>query len=137
MFAIHTRCPRNGAPWDGRIKSTSSFAISRRDSRYTANESFLRASFTENVPEEQLLMNPLRRASCQLAPPADGQAGSLPYEFRNEPHSDFSRADSSAVNCPRTTSGSVFAVGTSTTATEFEGAGESAFAAGRLVGVAE
>src|SRR5262249_372703 len=30
----------------------------RRLLENTANESFLRASFTENVPEEQLLMNP-------------------------------------------------------------------------------
>ena len=27
----------------------------------TAHTSFLRASFTENVPEEQLLMNPLKK----------------------------------------------------------------------------
>lgn len=34
----------------------------RRLLENTANESFLRASFTENVPEEQLLMNPLSKS---------------------------------------------------------------------------
>src|SRR5207247_9568126 len=33
----------------------------RRLLENTANESFLRASFTEHVPEEQLLMNPLTK----------------------------------------------------------------------------
>src|SRR5207302_10452245 len=34
----------------------------RRLLENTANESFLRASFTEHVPEEKLLMNPLEKA---------------------------------------------------------------------------
>src|SRR5438874_13090255 len=34
----------------------------RRLLENTANDSFLRASFTEHVPEEQLLMNPLEKA---------------------------------------------------------------------------
>src|SRR5207245_1591187 len=42
----------------------------RRLLENTANESFLRASFMEHVPEEQLLMNPLTRAR----PRADGLA---------------------------------------------------------------
>src|SRR5439155_5162773 len=42
----------------------------RRLLENTANESFLRASFTEHVPEEQLLMNPLTRAR----PRPDGMA---------------------------------------------------------------
>jgi RHH-type proline utilization regulon transcriptional repressor/proline dehydrogenase/delta 1-pyrroline-5-carboxylate dehydrogenase len=63
----------------------------RRLLENTANESFLRASLTERVPEEQLLMNPSRSANGPLtaspAPPRDGTA------FRNEPVTDFSRAE--------------------------------------------
>ncbi|HEY7314962.1 MAG TPA: proline dehydrogenase family protein [Gemmataceae bacterium] len=40
----------------------------RRLLENTANESFLRASFTEHVPEEKLLRNPLEVASDGLAP---------------------------------------------------------------------
>jgi RHH-type proline utilization regulon transcriptional repressor/proline dehydrogenase/delta 1-pyrroline-5-carboxylate dehydrogenase len=43
----------------------------RRLLENTANESFLRASFTEHVPEEQLLMNPLAKGGTAHA---DGQA---------------------------------------------------------------
>jgi RHH-type proline utilization regulon transcriptional repressor/proline dehydrogenase/delta 1-pyrroline-5-carboxylate dehydrogenase len=66
----------------------------RRLLENTANESFLRASFTEHVPEEVLLMNPVQRAAlyghgngaAARAEPADG--------LRNEPVTDFSRAES-------------------------------------------
>src|SRR5438874_11935554 len=62
----------------------------RRLLENTANESFLRASFMEHAPEEQLLMNPLTRAR----PRADGLARPLgPAPFANEPLSDFSRED--------------------------------------------
>jgi RHH-type proline utilization regulon transcriptional repressor/proline dehydrogenase/delta 1-pyrroline-5-carboxylate dehydrogenase len=44
----------------------------RRLLENTANESFLRASFTENVPEEQLLRNPLDAGRLSGTP--DGQA---------------------------------------------------------------
>ncbi len=63
----------------------------RRLLENTANESFLRASFTERVPEERLLMNPLthngkpRAAAGNGPPPAE--------EFRNEPLTDFSREE--------------------------------------------
>jgi RHH-type proline utilization regulon transcriptional repressor/proline dehydrogenase/delta 1-pyrroline-5-carboxylate dehydrogenase len=73
----------------------------RRLLENTANESFLRASFTERVSEDKLLMNPLKKVdggrwtvdgeektsspSTIHRPPSTG--------FRNEPHSDFSRAD--------------------------------------------
>jgi RHH-type proline utilization regulon transcriptional repressor/proline dehydrogenase/delta 1-pyrroline-5-carboxylate dehydrogenase len=64
----------------------------RRLLENTANESFLRASFTEHVPEERLLMNPLTKvadhvngASVDGKPPTDG--------FRNEPLTDFSREE--------------------------------------------
>jgi RHH-type proline utilization regulon transcriptional repressor/proline dehydrogenase/delta 1-pyrroline-5-carboxylate dehydrogenase len=66
----------------------------RRLLENTSNESFLRASFKEHVPEEQLLMNPLRRAPVRgPGPGANGHAGDRPTpdNFRNEPLSDFSR----------------------------------------------
>jgi RHH-type proline utilization regulon transcriptional repressor/proline dehydrogenase/delta 1-pyrroline-5-carboxylate dehydrogenase len=64
----------------------------RRLLENTANESFLRASFIEHVSEEQLLMNPLKRArsaagATRNGPPAAEAA------FRNEPLTDFSRED--------------------------------------------
>jgi RHH-type proline utilization regulon transcriptional repressor/proline dehydrogenase/delta 1-pyrroline-5-carboxylate dehydrogenase len=64
----------------------------RRLLENTANESFLRASFTELVPEEQLLMNPLQKRS------GNGSLFSSRSQngadtFRNEPLADFSRAD--------------------------------------------
>jgi RHH-type proline utilization regulon transcriptional repressor/proline dehydrogenase/delta 1-pyrroline-5-carboxylate dehydrogenase len=63
----------------------------RRLLENTNNESFLRASFVEQAPEEQLLMNPLTRMP-------NGEPSSSPLrkphtEFRNEPLSDFSRED--------------------------------------------
>ena len=63
----------------------------RRLLENTANESFLRASFTEHVPEEQLLMNPLQKASGNGAMPA-GRAKSESPRFRNQPLADFSQA---------------------------------------------
>jgi len=66
----------------------------RRLLENTANESFLRASFTEHVPEDRLLMNP------QLLHPVDGKHRSEVRSqrsddgaFRNEPVTDFSRED--------------------------------------------
>jgi RHH-type proline utilization regulon transcriptional repressor/proline dehydrogenase/delta 1-pyrroline-5-carboxylate dehydrogenase len=47
----------------------------RRLLENTHNESFLRASFKENVPEEQLLRNPLRLASGGRQSPGDGDRG--------------------------------------------------------------
>ena len=80
----------------------------RRLLENTANESFLRASFTEHVPEEQLLMNPHERGTrhegsethgAPAAPP--GRDGDSFHEtvrapssaLPNEPLSDFSRED--------------------------------------------
>jgi len=64
----------------------------RRLLENTANESFLRASFTEHIPEDQLLMNPLQKGSrngaglaVTAAPGAD--------RFRNQPLADFSQAE--------------------------------------------
>jgi RHH-type proline utilization regulon transcriptional repressor/proline dehydrogenase/delta 1-pyrroline-5-carboxylate dehydrogenase len=57
----------------------------RRLLENTANESFLRASFTENVPEEQLLMNPAKKA----APGGDGRPAGV--RSQNEPLTDFSK----------------------------------------------
>jgi RHH-type transcriptional regulator, proline utilization regulon repressor / proline dehydrogenase / delta 1-pyrroline-5-carboxylate dehydrogenase len=78
----------------------------RRLLENTANESFLRASFTEHVPEEQLLMNPQEksvvRSQWSVAKDrqgihldggmvANGQRIAGP--FQNEPLTDFSRED--------------------------------------------
>jgi RHH-type transcriptional regulator, proline utilization regulon repressor / proline dehydrogenase / delta 1-pyrroline-5-carboxylate dehydrogenase len=75
----------------------------RRLLENTANESFLRASFTERVPEEQLLMNPLEKVSGGVVSGEWSADRHLPltthhsplttHQFRNEPHSDFSRDD--------------------------------------------
>jgi RHH-type proline utilization regulon transcriptional repressor/proline dehydrogenase/delta 1-pyrroline-5-carboxylate dehydrogenase len=65
----------------------------RRLLENTANTSFLRASFSEHVPEEKLLMNP------NNVPVLDGRlrvTGPPPRTtdiFHNEPISDFSRED--------------------------------------------
>jgi RHH-type proline utilization regulon transcriptional repressor/proline dehydrogenase/delta 1-pyrroline-5-carboxylate dehydrogenase len=78
----------------GRLLPGMAYLV-RRLLENTANESFLRASFTEHVPEEQLLMNPLKRAAA--APnwrrvSVNGVAGPAP--FRNEPLTDFGCAES-------------------------------------------
>jgi RHH-type proline utilization regulon transcriptional repressor/proline dehydrogenase/delta 1-pyrroline-5-carboxylate dehydrogenase len=76
----------------------------RRLLENTANESFLRASFAEHVPEEQLLMNPLQKTSGNGAnrvagagvfgSPGRGVDDSAPAmrRFRNQPLADFSQA---------------------------------------------
>ncbi|HEX3314869.1 MAG TPA: L-glutamate gamma-semialdehyde dehydrogenase [Gemmataceae bacterium] len=56
----------------------------RRLLENTANTSFLRASFTEHVPEEKLLMNPALLLD-ETPPPTVDRHG-----FRNEPLTDFS-----------------------------------------------
>jgi RHH-type proline utilization regulon transcriptional repressor/proline dehydrogenase/delta 1-pyrroline-5-carboxylate dehydrogenase len=71
----------------------------RRLLENTANESFLRASFTENLPEEQLLMNPIQRSVVRgPLSVADGHheqatdnVRRTTDKFRNEPLADFSR----------------------------------------------
>jgi RHH-type proline utilization regulon transcriptional repressor/proline dehydrogenase/delta 1-pyrroline-5-carboxylate dehydrogenase len=80
----------------------------RRLLENTANDSFLRASFTEHVPEEVLLMSPLSKRMKdegermkedrgQPHPPAKGHSDSSfllhPSSFREEPPADFSRDD--------------------------------------------
>ncbi len=69
----------------------------RRLLENTANESFLRASFTEHMPEEQLLMNPLKngRGRVGQAPPAEPshRQAEPALRTRNEPLSDFARAE--------------------------------------------
>lgn len=64
----------------------------RRLLENSANDSFLRASFTEHVAEDKLLMNPtMNRAQ------ADHQSQAQPStRFHNEPLTDFSRDDSRA-----------------------------------------
>jgi RHH-type proline utilization regulon transcriptional repressor/proline dehydrogenase/delta 1-pyrroline-5-carboxylate dehydrogenase len=64
----------------------------RRLLENTANESFLRASFTERVPEEQLLMNPLARGQGNGAGGHAAHPSPLPL-FKEEPLTDFSRPE--------------------------------------------
>jgi RHH-type proline utilization regulon transcriptional repressor/proline dehydrogenase/delta 1-pyrroline-5-carboxylate dehydrogenase len=59
----------------------------RRLLENTANESFLRASFAEHVPQEQLLMNPSDRNKKSV----DREQG--PSPSTNEPLTDFVRAE--------------------------------------------
>ncbi|MFN4257662.1 MAG: L-glutamate gamma-semialdehyde dehydrogenase [Gemmataceae bacterium] len=75
----------------------------RRLLENTANESFLRASFTEHVPEEKLLMNPAlikdeggRRKDELEAQSAPSAIRLPPSAFHNEPISDFSQAEARA-----------------------------------------
>src|SRR5262249_36376197 len=63
----------------------------RRLLENTSNESFLRASFRENVPEEQLLMNPTNHAGP--LPDGRGSDDVALKPFQNEPFTDFSRDD--------------------------------------------
>ena len=70
----------------------------RRLLENTANDSFLRASFTDNVPEEQLLMNPLKGQLSvhdnDSQPPSPFTNHQPPSTtFHNEPVADFSQAD--------------------------------------------
>jgi RHH-type proline utilization regulon transcriptional repressor/proline dehydrogenase/delta 1-pyrroline-5-carboxylate dehydrogenase len=77
----------------------------RRLLENTANESFLRASFTERVPEEQLLMNPLDKEKKRIENGEkrmeNGVGNRAPilhslfsiHSFQNEPLTDFSRED--------------------------------------------
>ncbi|HYV34764.1 MAG TPA: L-glutamate gamma-semialdehyde dehydrogenase [Gemmataceae bacterium] len=78
----------------------------RRLLENTANDSFLRASFTEHVPEERLLMNPSSEvrspeSGVRSLPSDNGQAADAGHRtpdsghafgFRNEPIADFSMA---------------------------------------------
>lgn len=66
----------------------------RRLLENTSNESFLRAGFTEHVPEEVLLMNPTQRGTGNGERGRQATHGPPPVgfsTFRNEPLSDFSK----------------------------------------------
>jgi RHH-type proline utilization regulon transcriptional repressor/proline dehydrogenase/delta 1-pyrroline-5-carboxylate dehydrogenase len=66
----------------------------RRLLENTANESFLRASFTENVPEDRLLMNPeSHRLPTQHDHDRSRNSEKTVKAFRNEPVADFSRQE--------------------------------------------
>jgi len=70
----------------------------RRLLENTSNDSFLRASFREHKPEEQLLMNPLLH-SVDGTHAGNGHVSratttAAARSFRNEPVTDFSRAES-------------------------------------------
>lgn len=67
----------------------------RRLLENTSNESFLRASFAENVSPEKLLMNPASHANIQhdgrATPPAP--TPKFAPHYRNEPPADFGREE--------------------------------------------
>lgn len=63
----------------------------RRLLENTSNDSFLRASFAENVSVEKLLMRPSDLSATQPPPPVDESFDD--GNFRNEPWTDFSRND--------------------------------------------
>lgn len=67
----------------------------RRLLENTSNDSFLRASFAENVRIEELLMKPSDRGATQPAPSL-GQSSEFRQRdtFQNEPLTDFGRKDS-------------------------------------------
>ena len=65
----------------------------RRLLENTANESFLRASFTERIPEEQLLMNPLQKTRNNTRANAVPHAARPAPHFEEEPLADFSRTE--------------------------------------------
>jgi RHH-type proline utilization regulon transcriptional repressor/proline dehydrogenase/delta 1-pyrroline-5-carboxylate dehydrogenase len=69
----------------------------RRLLENTANESFLRASFMENVPEDQLLMNPLTKGEKAGDAAGNGRGSVLSTQYsvrsQNEPLADFARAE--------------------------------------------
>src|SRR5207245_6062194 len=56
----------------GRLLPGMAYLV-RRLLENTANESFLRASFTDRVPEEKLLMNPSITASGEHQPPVTNE----------------------------------------------------------------
>jgi RHH-type proline utilization regulon transcriptional repressor/proline dehydrogenase/delta 1-pyrroline-5-carboxylate dehydrogenase len=74
----------------------------RRLLENTANDSFLRASFSEHTPEEQLLMNPLQRGAHDGPPTHDGRINGPAHSAPRTPHpafkteslTDFSREES-------------------------------------------
>jgi RHH-type proline utilization regulon transcriptional repressor/proline dehydrogenase/delta 1-pyrroline-5-carboxylate dehydrogenase len=70
----------------------------RRLLENTSNQSFLRATFLEHVREEELLMSPQQQALRQITRRTDSQQLTestqiTTTKFRNEPHTDFSRAE--------------------------------------------
>jgi RHH-type proline utilization regulon transcriptional repressor/proline dehydrogenase/delta 1-pyrroline-5-carboxylate dehydrogenase len=68
----------------------------RRLLENTSNESFLRASFTEHVSEEVLLMDPLKSGTRNAECGSNGNSAlRTPHSaLSNEPLADFSRAES-------------------------------------------
>ncbi|HEX4142820.1 MAG TPA: L-glutamate gamma-semialdehyde dehydrogenase [Pirellulales bacterium] len=64
----------------------------RRLLENTSNDSFLRASFTENIPVEKLMMNPNDHAPAHDAQPVACEPQAVPARpnvFRNQPAADF------------------------------------------------
>jgi RHH-type proline utilization regulon transcriptional repressor/proline dehydrogenase/delta 1-pyrroline-5-carboxylate dehydrogenase len=71
----------------------------RRLLENTSNDSFLRASFTENIPVEKLMMNPSEHAPAHDGHPLACEPHALPAPapvFRNQPATDFTQEASRA-----------------------------------------
>jgi RHH-type proline utilization regulon transcriptional repressor/proline dehydrogenase/delta 1-pyrroline-5-carboxylate dehydrogenase len=73
----------------------------RRLLENTSNDSFLKASFSDNVSPEVLLMNPRQQADSsrppRTVPLVKPTAGTSETEFRNEPLTDFAEAENRAL----------------------------------------
>ncbi|REK18004.1 MAG: L-glutamate gamma-semialdehyde dehydrogenase [Planctomycetota bacterium] len=67
----------------------------RRLLENTSNDSFLRASFSEQVSVEKLMMNPRERRNAAPAPPSHGTVTMSKFSpsYQNEPPADFSREE--------------------------------------------
>jgi RHH-type proline utilization regulon transcriptional repressor/proline dehydrogenase/delta 1-pyrroline-5-carboxylate dehydrogenase len=76
----------------GRLLPGMAYLV-RRLLENTANESFLRASFKDNVPEDQLLMNPASKVPAQVNGAPRSEKGASKSGFHNEPLTDFSRQE--------------------------------------------
>ena len=69
----------------------------RRLLENTSNESFLRREYAEHESLDALLTSPIPTGhGASSPPPSIGATSSQPQEFRNEPHTDFSKAEARA-----------------------------------------
>lgn len=107
LFAEHGHRVRIYTPF-GQLIPGMAYLV-RRLLENTSNDSFLRASFAENVSVKELLMKPTdhsrtrpdpeagANSSSPLAPLGRGARGegrtTIEFPFRNEPQADFSRED--------------------------------------------
>ncbi|MBI5757971.1 MAG: L-glutamate gamma-semialdehyde dehydrogenase [Planctomycetales bacterium] len=96
LFAEHGHRVRIYTPF-GQLIPGMAYLV-RRLLENTSNDSFLRASFAENVSVKELLMKPTDHARVLPSPPGRGAGGEGASQratprFVNEPQADFARAD--------------------------------------------